>query len=698
MRLVEFALQGVRRFEAGRKLAFEEGYNLLTGPNESGKSTCLLAILAALEPERLEGGPAPLLPAPAAGASVLPPRCGMVFIHAGRTYRLVRDLVQGAANLGVLDPNSGKFVPQYRDPGAIRRWLREVAGMPARRSFEILFLLERAAMPSARLRGAPGPGGPLPATVTGRAAGVGDDPVGAGARAAAAAPVPIGAAREARIAELKAELARIEEMGQVEFRLDGVKARLFEIDAEFADMRTLDSLAAELEAAIAEFERLGADPAQLETRAHSFKTLVERRAADLAAVEADRETLEARAAAPVTPVARDRLVLAGVGTALVCLVAGLLLPIAFAGAAFAGALAGIGTVAFGVVRDSQAAVRQRAALAGLAALDERVQAIEKRFEIETRSIRSAAEALGVSGPEGVLERVEAYRTFKARRATVGERREALTRQKDFAAIEAERARLTAEVSQLEEQLRGFGGTAAFDAGELRRELAVLEGRAAPPPHEAMTGAPEKPEASRGGPRGGPGVGGEGGAGIPGVAAGLSATAADDGPPLVDGPGAGTPGTGPTRGGGPLAEAFEAWLEAAARVLGESREGVARELLRKAQSLVAPLTAERHQSLALDADGRLVAIGPDGRTRPAAELSPAAQDTVYLALRLAGFELVARERPWPLFLDDPLVALDDVRLAAACRAIRATARAGGQVLHLAARKLPPALADSAQTLG
>jgi hypothetical protein len=728
LHLVEFALQGVRRFGAGRKLALGEGYNLLTGSNESGKTTCLLVILATLEPERLEGNPGPLLPALTAGAPVPPPpRCGVVFTHAGRTYRLVRDLVRGAANLGVLDPGSGKFILQQREASAIRLWLREVAGMPARRPFDALFLLERAAMPSARLHGASCLGSPSPATAPSGEAGA--SLTGTAAPAAAATPLLTGAAREARIAELKAELARIEEMSRIEFSLDGVRARLFELDAEFADVRKLGSLAAELDTAIAEFERLGLDPAQLEARARNFKTLVERREAELAAVEADREAIEARAAAPVTPVVKDRLVLAGAGVTLVCLGVGLWFP-----AAFAGALAGFGAAAFGTVRDSWAAARRREALAGLAPLEERVQAIEKRFEIETRSVRSAEEALGVSGPEGVLERVEAYRTLKVRREAVEERREALTRQKDFAALEAERGRFTAEVSQLEERLRGFGGTAAFDAGELRRELAVLEGRAAPPPHaghptedhpeEAQPGVPTEPEAPWGGARGprsggftrplgqspsaigqapgapsslrgGPGGGG-GDAGIPGAtAAGASAAEADDRPAPRSG--AGASGGGAAGGGGPLAEAVEAWLEAAARVLGESREGVARELLSKAQPLVAPLTAGRHRSVALDADRGLVAVGADGRTHPAAELSPATQDALYLALRLAGFGLVARARPWPLFLDDPLVALDDVRLAAACRAIGAAARDGGQVLHFAARKLPPALADSAQTL-
>ncbi len=154
MRLLEFALQGVRRFEGGRKLAFHEGYNLVTGPNESGKTTCLLTLLAALEPERLDGGAAALVPAAAPGtaAAPAPARCGLVFLHEGRTYRLVRDLVQGAANLAALDPASGKFVAEHRDADAIRRWLRETAGMPGRRLFDALFLVERAGMPSARRR------------------------------------------------------------------------------------------------------------------------------------------------------------------------------------------------------------------------------------------------------------------------------------------------------------------------------------------------------------------------------------------------------------------------------------------------------------------------------------------------------------------------------------------------------------------
>src|SRR3990170_3541598 len=70
MRFVEFALRGVRRFEGGRKFAFHEGYNVLSGPNESGKTTCLLALLATLEPDRLGGGPG----GPPAGCATPPGR------------------------------------------------------------------------------------------------------------------------------------------------------------------------------------------------------------------------------------------------------------------------------------------------------------------------------------------------------------------------------------------------------------------------------------------------------------------------------------------------------------------------------------------------------------------------------------------------------------------------------------------------
>ncbi|HEY8369270.1 MAG TPA: hypothetical protein VIM86_08125, partial [Thermodesulfobacteriota bacterium] len=538
MRITEFALRGLRRFEGGRKLTFQEGYNLLSGPNGSGKTTCLLALLATLEPEWLEGRAGSLAPE---GAPRGQARTGLIFVHEDRTYRLVRDLDDGAASLGVLDPDSGKYQAIGRDAEAVRRWLFESAGLPGRRAFETLFCLDRVGMPSAADRRG------LLGGAAGRGAASSGDGLGT-VRVAAAAPpaAPLaGAAKEARIAELKAELARIEEMGQVEFKLDGVKARLFEIEAEFGDIRKLDQMAAELDRAIGEFEALGVDPDQLEARARGFKTLADRREADLAAVEAEREALELAANAPVTPVQKDPLVLAGGGVTVLGLVGGVFLP----GLAVL-ALLGLGTAVYGAVRDIQAAGRRKAAVDALAGLDDRIQAIEKRFEIETKAVRTAQETLGVAGPSGVLERVEEYRALKERRAAVAERREAITQQKNFAALEAERERLTAEVAALEEQLRGFGATAAFDAGELKRELDVLEGRAAPAP------AP------------------------------LDDVGLDLGGNAFDG---GAGGGGPS----PLAAALDAWLDAAARVLPNSREGIARELLARVQPMVGPLTANHY---------------------------------------------------------------------------------------------------------
>lgn len=632
MRLVEFALRGVRRFEGGRKLAFQEGYNLLSGPNESGKTTCLLAILATLEPEWLDGRREALVPSATEGGKPSQARTGLVFLHADRTYRLVRDIEEGAATLGVLDPASGKYQAVGRDADGVRRWLHEVAGLPGRRAFETLFCLDRSGMPSAaRPRAAEAAPAPV-------------EPVAAAQGAPRPAPRS-GQAKTARIAELKAELERIEEMGKVEFRLDGVKAKLFEVEAEFGDARKLDQVAAELDEAIGAFEALGLDPGQLEARARGFKGLAERREAELAAVEAERERLELAAGTPVTPIQKDPLVLAGGAIILFALVGGVLVTNAVA----ALALVGIGLAGFGVVRDMQAADRQRAARGALASLDDRTQAIEKKFEIETKAVRQAQETLGVSGAGGIIERVEQYHGLKARRAQVAERREALTRQKDLAALEAERGRLADEVAALEETLRGFGGTAAFDAGDLRRELDVLEGRAAEP------------------------------------AATLDLGVADGRAEPV-GPAAPSP----------LAARLDAWVDAAARVLPNAREGIARELLLRVQPMVAPLTGDRYKSLAFEGDGRLVVVSADGRTLAVAETSPGTQDVLYLALRLAGHTMVVRERAFPLLLDDPLGALDDSRLQVACRALKAAARSG-QILHTTVRRLPPQLADSAQTL-
>jgi DNA repair exonuclease SbcCD ATPase subunit len=650
VRLLEFALRGVRRFEGGRKLAFQDGYNLVTGPNDSGKSTLLAALLATLEPERLGDGATGLLADPQPGEPAQA-RGGLTFLHDGTTYRLVRDLEQGAATLAALEPGSSKYLPQQRDAEAVRAWLREVAGMPGPRQFDVLLVIDRAAMPSARdagLRSAP--------ASAGRAAGgaarddavrLGPAPALAFEVAAPAGPTLTGPARAARIAELKAELGRIEEMGRVEFRLDGVKAKLFEVEAEFGDIRKLDQLAAELDAAVAAFERLGVDPEQLEARARTFTTLLAKRTADLAAVEAEREALGAAVSVPARPILKDPLVLGGTTATVVFLVLGVWFP-----PAAVGALAGLAAAVVGAVRDAQAAGRQKAALDALQELDGREQTIEKRFDIETKAVRAAQETLGVAGPGGVLERIGEYRALKTRRAEVAARREALTRQKNLEALETERRRLAAEVAELEEALRGFGGTAAFDAGELKRELDLLEGRVKP--ERPAPGAPREVEADGGG------------------------AAAGD-------------------GRGALGDAVGAWLEAAARLAGRPRDALARELLQRAQPLVAPLTTDRFKSLAFDAAGRLVAVGADGRSVPAAGTSPGTQDVVFLALRLAGHTLLARDRSWPLFLDDPLIALDDARLQVACLALKRVARAAGQVIHLSARKLPPALADSVQSL-
>jgi uncharacterized protein YhaN len=108
------------------------------------------------------------------------------------------------------------------------------------------------------------------------------------------------------------------------------------------------------------------------------------------------------------------------------------------------------------------------------------------------------------------------------------------------------------------------------------------------------------------------------------------------------------------------------------------------MLEAASAAFAVMTREAYTGLRAQADGgteKLVAIMAEGGSREADQLSTGTQYQLYLALRVAGYAEVARERtPLPFVCDDIFETFDDLRAEEAMKLLSVMAESG-QVICL-----------------
>lgn len=124
--------------------------------------------------------------------------------------------------------------------------------------------------------------------------------------------------------------------------------------------------------------------------------------------------------------------------------------------------------------------------------------------------------------------------------------------------------------------------------------------------------------------------------------------------------------------------------AAEQALGAYREAHRSAMMRRAAEAFRMLTRDAYRDLRTQPgkDGEiLVAIGGDGASKLAAEMSKGTRFQLYLALRAAGYDEFVRARaPVPFIADDILETFDDLRAEEAFRLFCAMA-GSGQVIYL-----------------
>lgn len=595
MLLLEIAAQGVRGLApAGGRIALKAGYNVVAADGP---------VLRRLVEAMLHPAPADAeaIPRAAAAPGAAAPRAGLTLVgDDGTTYRLLRDFGSGC-QLHRFDPARRAFALVAQDLPGIDAFLAGAPGAPSRERLRGVLSLAAADLPSRQ---------PAP-----------------GLRGAAASPArgPLSPQEaERKRAALRVELERAKASEQVQYRLDELQGRLFQLEEVLKGGEKARQGLFTSEAALKELEGAAKvlDPvADLDQKLAAFEKAAARRDEGLARLEAERAASEEAAREPA-PFWKDPQFLAGAAVGVVAAAAGM------AGASTGQDglryLALLDVPAFGVAawaalrwagaREAFEQTGRRRRLAG-----EREHKVLDQYERDTAEVKGLMKAIGAAALPDLREVVgrladaravaEEWRQRLAEWEATPENRQAA----------AEKERVQREVGELEQRLAGEAGGYQRDARTIEMELARLDtDQASPSPSAA--------------------------------------------------PAAAAPPVDPLR----------AALERGAAALGGTPAEVARAIRPRVGQVLPALSGQRLSGVLWDERGNASVQG-GGRTTPAASLPPADRDLVWLAVKVGVLEQALSRGRTLALLDDAFAGLPDGARRTLAGILKQLGRSG-QIVH------------------
>jgi hypothetical protein len=461
--LLDISLQGLRELSGSLRVRLQSGYNALVASQVSAE-TVTLGLCETLYAEGYDPQAKKLAAAGAAatsgGATVMAPD--------GSTFRVVRDLVGGAAQLLQFDRQTKAFTEVTRDPAEITQFLRGRVGIVSRQAFEAVFVLSPRQLPS-------------------RA----NEPEPAAAAAAPAAAKVDPDALKARLAELERQLADQEQIDNLEFELDGLQKQRFAVEDQ---LRALDVDTGELDGARAELRRLAyleVLPEGFADRLTAYQSLVLKRAEELKKWQADRELVDReQPAGEMAPLSGDWRLWAGllVGVAAIAVakvIGGLAQWIALAD------IPAFGLAVFAIFESLSAREQRAQYLWKLRLSDQRRARLEARDKAEVGAVEALLKKVDSSDPDEVRRALATRAELNARVATLAAAAEAARANPERARLAAERDQLGSRIQAMEAHLASLSATPAdvlalrAEAQHLRNQLHELE----PPPPPPVTEAP-----------------------------------------------------------------------------------------------------------------------------------------------------------------------------------------------------------------
>ena len=630
MHFVEVAVQNVRGFSPAGRFALKTGYLVLKPPAEPSP---LAGLTLALLYADGRGGDAAM-----AASAQKPGKAALTLVGQDNvTYRVLREL-GGGGSLHRLNPNTQQPELVTQDTTDANQFLRGQVGLPPRATFEQLFCLQAAQLPSRRPRGGMGrastsgvrtlssPG--MPSVHAPSSPGLRTQSSPGMLAVMPASDLP---AAEAKVRELEKELLFCKEVDNLQFEVDGLNSQVFDLERKLSSTDGLKAKVREAEATWAAEptpESMGL-PQDIVARAERFPRMLARKDEAMARLESEREVAEEEAARlpDVEPLVRNPRFWAAIALGVVCFVAGFF----FTNAVRYVALLDIPAFGFAAVLalrfvdelQHKDFVNRRGEMFAV-----REKKILEEFEAEAGPVRKAMDVFDVDTPKDIAPRLQRREQLGADVAQLRAQLIAMEKHPEYIDAANQLPIIRQQIELLNAKI-AEKGTFVRDVREVERELTRLKESIQLARNPQMMG------------------------GMPGVE--------------VSGPEA-------------LEDPSPVLINLAADVLATNASAVMGALRDRCVQYFSALTDRRYVGVEWDRDGRTTVVSSSGRRMALSELPPREVDVFFLSLRLTVVEKLSVRVKLPLLVEDALMGVDEAKLPLLARMLKHVGTLT-QVLHV-----------------
>ncbi|MGE5172271.1 MAG: ATP-binding protein [Betaproteobacteria bacterium] len=605
MFFVELVMQGVRGFQELARVRFQSGFNIVSGGNESGKTTAIDAMQRLLFPTGQGGAVESLLsrqtPDASRGALV-------VCSDDGAYYRIIQDFSKHAVNLSRYNSDSKEFKLLYKDWDRTGQFLAGMTSGISEEDYARVFLFrrehyntDRAPSPARAASAAPRPSAVRPALASGKTA-----------------------ASRARLAELRESLKKAEEAADADYRYQSAKLALDETKKKLASLEEMDRKKSEIEATLAELKGCDKLPEDLSGQIEVQEQRQGQKLAEMDELNKELEGLKVQLdSIPVVNLTTDKLFIAGAVFLILSILAGVfVLTDRYAHYFPVGIILSFILIAVAWYNGSRKNAQRRAIRRDTEALEEERIELEKKFVHEGASIAAYMRAVGASTMGELKEKGDNYRYFSSLLRDNEEARQRMFGDLTPEVLQQQYSKQQEETLELEQAARAVAPY-AIDTYAIRQDIERLESESAPADPSWDSG-----DRGRDFPAG-------------------------FGPPLA---GSGQDG-------------FLAELGIASRIGGIEMETLTPAVEAAAQRNLSAITTGRYVRIEVGHDGPPVVHAKDDLVVSFAELSHGTKALIYFCFRTGLVEALVGKRRLPFVLDDALAGFDPVRQQAACHILR-----------------------------
>jgi hypothetical protein len=619
MHFVEVAVQNVRGFSAQGRFQLKPGFLVLKPPSPELSPLAGLS-LALLYADGRGGDLGFVAQGQKTGKAAF-----TLLGQDNLTYRLLRELGgSGSLHKQTAPGQPPELVSQ--DSAEIAQFLRSQVGMPGRVTFEQVYCLTAAQMPSRRPRARtskPDLKRPSLSSIPGMHSPSNPGMPGLASTQAVAPAEDIPAA-EAKVKELEAEMVKSREMEELQFKLDGLNSQMFEVERRLKSTEGLKVAIRDAEAAWSAAptpESLGL-PADILTRVERYPKAVARRDDALNRLNAEREQEAQSAPVAVEPLKDNRTFWIGLGAGVLFLLSGIILGTILDPAWRYLTLLDIpafGWAAMLALRyvDDLSKVTNVGSKEGM--FSKREKKILEEFDAEAAPVRLAIKALELESHEDLPAVFERKGLLEQKVNELREQLVAAESAPEFVQASEQRDTIKQQIEELSAEV-SKKGSFVRDLREVERELSRTKESIA----LAKAGVAPAP----------------------------------------------APGAAPEAavGSGPMEDPSPVVMTMAADMLSVDIPTLGGLLRDRCTQYLSALTDRRYLGVEWDKDGRASVFVP-GQQLLVGEIPPRDMDMYYLALRMTVVEKVSARVKYPFILEHPFVGMDEVKLPLIARMLK-----------------------------